>query len=246
MTGERLDVELVRRGLVETRSRAQALIGAGEVLVAGARCDKAGTRVPPEVDIRVVEPAPYVSRGGQKLAAALDAFSVLPTGRVAADLGASTGGFTDCLLQRGAARVYAIDVGYGQLAWSLRSDPRVVVMERTNARHLESLPEVPSLVVGDLSFISLALILPAIHRIAAPEADIVLLVKPQFEVGRADVGKGGRVTDAEARARAIAGVVEVARSLGFRLVSDMPSPILGAKSGNIEHLVHLTPGALCG
>lgn len=236
----RLDQLLIARGLAPSRQRAQALIRAGQVLVDDTPVDKPGTRVDDQAAVRLRGAAlPYVSRGGLKLAAGLEAFPVDPAGRVCADLGASTGGFTDCLLQRGAARVYAIDVGYGQLAWKLRQDDRVVVMERTNARHLEGLPEPATLVVGDLSFISLTHILPAIARLAAPGADCVLLIKPQFEAGRAGVGKGGVVRDPAVRAAAIARVLEAARSAGFATLGAVPSPVAGAKKGNIEELVHL-------
>jgi 23S rRNA (cytidine1920-2'-O)/16S rRNA (cytidine1409-2'-O)-methyltransferase len=183
-----------------------------------------------------VEPLPFVSRGGLKLAAALDAWPVSVAGRLCADLGASTGGFTDCLLQRGASRVFAVDVGYGQLAWSLRQDPRVVVLERTNARNLASLPEAPELIVGDLSFISLRLILPAVRRLLAPAGEAVLLVKPQFEVGRHAVGKGGKVKDPAA---ALDEVSAAAVATGFTVRGRMPSPIAGAKAGNQEWLVWL-------
>jgi len=239
---ERLDLELVRRGLCDTRARAQALVLAGEVKVDGRVETKAGTRI--GVDQRVelgADPLPYVSRGGLKLAHGLDAFAVNPAGRVAVDLGASTGGFTDCLLQRGAARVYAVDVGYGQIAWKLRQDPRVVVMERTNARHLDRLPEPASLLVGDLSFISLALVLPAVRRLVTPGGDVVVLVKPQFEVGRERVGKGGLVSDPEARADALAAVRAAAASEGFQPLGEVESPLRGAKSGNVEYLLHLRP-----
>ena len=235
---ERLDVELVRRGLAETRSRAQQLISAGEVLVDEVVWDKAGSKVRPEQAVRVrVVVLPYVSRGGLKLEAALDTFGVLPAGRTCADLGASTGGFTDCLLQRGAARVYAVDVGYGQLAWKLRQDPRVVTLERTNVRHLTELPEPVSLVVGDLSFISLHLILPAVARLHPDDA--VLLVKPQFEVGREAIGKGGLVKDVAARAAAVASVADAARAAGFEVAGERESPITGGKSGNVEWLLWL-------
>lgn len=235
---ERLDVLLVERGLVETRSKAVALIRAGSVLVSERPCDKPAERVPVDAPIRLRETLRYVSRGGYKLEAALDAFGVDPAGRVAADLGASTGGFTDCLLQRGAARVYAIDVGYGQLAWSLRQDPRVVVMERTNVRHLEALPEPVSLIVGDLSFISLTLVLPAILRLGASGAEAVLLVKPQFEAGREGVGRGGVVRDAAVRQDAISGVVQALSEAGLSVLGGIDSPLPGAKQGNVEHLVH--------
>lgn len=236
----RLDRLLVDRGLVATRQRARAMVLAGQVLVDDFPVTKAGAQVRPDANLRLRVPDhPYVSRGGLKLAAALDAFGVDPAGAVCADLGASTGGFTDCLLQRGAARVYAVDVGYGQLAWKLRQDERVVVMERTNARHLESLPEAVSLLVGDLSFISLRLILPAIARLVIPGGDCVLLVKPQFEVGREHVGAGGRVRDPAARAAAIQRVGDDATAAGFQVAADVESPVPGAKAGNVEHLLHL-------
>lgn len=240
MKGERLDVALVARGLAPTRQRAQALVAAGAVLIDEVPCDKPATAVRPEQVLRLrAEPLKYVSRGGLKLEAALDAWPVSPVGRICADLGASTGGFTDCLLQRGAARVYAVDVGYGQLAWSLRQDPRVVVMERTNARHLEALPEAPSLIVGDLSFISLTLILPAVRRLLPPGGEAVLLVKPQFEVGRAAIGKGGKVKDEAAVGRALDEIASAAEQCGFTERGRMESPVLGAKAGNREWLVWL-------
>lgn len=240
MMPERLDLALVRIGLSPTREKARGEILSGNVLVNDRPVDKAGASVRPGDAIRLREaPLRYVSRGGLKLEAALDRFGVAPEGRVCADLGASTGGFTDCLLQRGAARVYAIDVGYGQLAWSLRQDPRVVVMERTNARSLDALPEPVTLLVGDLSFISLQLILPAIRRLLAPEGEAVLLVKPQFEVGRERVGRGGLVRDEAARADALAGVAEAARAQGFGVRGEMESPVPGAKAGNIEWLLWL-------
>ncbi len=235
----RLDQALVERGLAETRAKAQALIRAGSVLVEERPCDKPAELVDLDAQIRVREALRYVSRGGYKLEAALDAFGVDPTGRVCVDLGASTGGFTDCLLQRGAARVYAIDVGYGQLAWSLRQDPRVVVMERTNARHLTGLPEPVSLLTGDLSFISLTLMLPAILAIGGAGAEAVLLVKPQFEAGREGVGKGGVVRDPEARAAAIQRVLDACVAHQVQVLGGVDSPLPGAKQGNVEHLVHL-------
>ena len=234
----RLDQLVVDRGLAETRTRASALIRAGAVLVRDVVADKPGTELPPDVPLRLRgEGLRYVSRGGGKLEAALERFGVDVAGRVCADLGASTGGFTDCLLQHGAARVYAIDVGYGQLAWSLRQDPRVVVMERTNVRTLDGLPEPMDLLVGDLSFISLTKVLPALLRLGAPEA--VLLVKPQFEAGREGVGRGGVVRDADVRAAAIAGVVAAAEAAGAQVLGQMDSPVPGAKAGNVEHLLHL-------
>src|SRR5512136_1830273 len=179
----RLDQLLVQRGLVESRERGQRLIMAGEVLVNDQPADKPGTLVAEDASVRIKEPLPYVSRGGLKLAAALDRFLIPIANAVCADVGASTGGFTDCLLQRGAARVYAVDVGYGQLDWKLRIDPRVVVLERTNIRYLESLPEEPDLAVVDVSFISLRLVLPVVYRLCSGGAECVALVKPQFEAG---------------------------------------------------------------
>lgn len=237
---ERLDLELVRRGLAPSRERAQAEIRSGNVLVAERVVDKPGQKVDAALPIRLREAAlRYVSRGGLKLEAALDQFGVVPSGWVCADFGASTGGFTDCLLQRGAARVYAIDVGYGQLAWTLRQDERVVVMERTNARHLDTLPEPVRLVVGDLSFISLRLILPSVAAVLAPGGEAVVLVKPQFEVGREHIGKGGLVRDEAARVRALREVAEAAGTTGMRVMGEMESPVPGAKAGNREWLLHL-------
>jgi len=237
---QRLDARLVALGLAESRQRAQALIRAGQVLVDDVPRDKPATQVTAGARIRIRgEQLPFVSRGGLKLEAGLDAFGVDPSERTCADLGASTGGFTDCLLQRGAARVYAIDVGYGQLAWKLRTDPRVVVMERTNARHIDQLPEPVSLVVADLSFISVTRMLPAILRIGATAAEAVLLVKPQFEAGPGGVGRGGRVKSDEVRAAAISEVVSACADAGFRVLGSCRSPIAGAKAGNVEELVHL-------
>jgi 23S rRNA (cytidine1920-2'-O)/16S rRNA (cytidine1409-2'-O)-methyltransferase len=238
--GERLDVELVRRGLAESRQKAQALVMAGAVLVDEKPCDKPATRVLAEQAVRLrAEPLRYVSRGGLKLEAALDTFGIDPAGRTCVDLGASTGGFTDCLLQRGAERVYAIDVGYNQLAYKLRVDPRVVVMERTNARNLEALPEPVGLLVGDLSFISLRLILPSARRLLSPDGEAVVLVKPQFEVGPGDVGKGGLVRDPAARMRALEEVSGAARACGFGARGSMESPVPGARAGNVEWLLWL-------
>lgn len=239
----RLDQRVVAAGLVASRQQAQALIEGGEIAVGGLIRTKPGALVDADAAVALLGEGPrFVGRGGHKLEAALDAFSVSVAGRVAADLGASTGGFTDCLLQRGAARVYAVDVGYGQLAWSLRQDPRVVVLERTNARTLEALPEEISLLVGDLSFISLRLILPAVHRLLPPGGEAVLLIKPQFEAGPAGVGRGGRVRDEAIRAEAIAGVVAEAAARGFEVRGTVPSPIAGLKAGNIEELIHLVRG----
>src|SRR5579864_5259481 len=203
---KRLDVLLVERGLAESRTQAQAFVLAG--LVAGH--DKPGEQVDEAVELELKGRPPYVSRGGEKLAHALDALGVDPSGLDCLDVGASTGGFTDVLLQRGAARVIAVDVGYGQLHERLRSDPRVTVLERTNARALEELPFAPQLVVCDVSFISVRVALPAVFRLAAPGWQAVVLVKPQFEAGRADVGKGGVVRDEAVRARVVREVAEAA------------------------------------
>ncbi len=237
MSRTRIDQLLVERGLVETRNRASALIRAGEVLVEEQVVDKPGTRIKDTAQIRLrKEACPYVSRGGLKLQAALDGFKIDPTGWVCVDLGASTGGFTDCLLQRGAERIYAIDVGYGQLAWKLRSDERVVVMERTNARHLESLPETIDLLVADLSFISLHKVVPAMKRIA-PGAQAVLLIKPQFEAGPGQVARGGVIRDPDLRSETISRVIGELESLGCHSKGTLASPIAGAKKGNIEELI---------
>jgi len=249
MARERLDLLCVARGLAPSRSRAQALIAAGQVLVDDRVVAQAGTAVPLEAELRLRgEPLPFVSRGGLKLAAALDHFGVDCGDRLALDVGASTGGFTDCLLQRGARHVVAIDVGYGQLAWKLRQDPRVTVLERTNARQLtvELLQArldpaagwPPTLATVDVSFISLRLVLPAIVACLAAAAPIVALVKPQFEAGRGGVGHGGVVRDPATRARAIEGIAEWARANGLTVVGGLDAPIAGPK-GNLEHLLLL-------
>jgi 23S rRNA (cytidine1920-2'-O)/16S rRNA (cytidine1409-2'-O)-methyltransferase len=237
---ERLDTLLVEQGLVESRERAQRLILAGAVTVDGAVRDKPGQRIPAESVIEVRHTLPYVSRGGLKLAAALDAFNLAVAGLVAVDVGASTGGFTDCLLQRGAARVYAIDVGYGQLAWKLRNDPRVVVLERTNIRYLEELPgnELADLAVIDASFIGLALVLPATLRLLKPAAQIVALIKPQFEAGKDQVGKGGVVRDPRIHRRVIEETAELANQLDLGVAGLTVSPAPGP-AGNVEFLIWL-------
>ena len=243
---ERIDLVLVERGLAESRTQAQALVIAGAVVVGEARVDKPGALVDPAAPIRLKEdaaPKLYVSRGAQKLLGALAAFPVDPAGKTCADLGASTGGFTDLLLQRGAAKVYAVDVGYGQLHGKLRDDPRVVVRERENARHLTAaaLGERVALVVGDLSFISLRLVLPAVKDLLLPGGDAILLVKPQFEVGKGEVGKGGVVRDDAKRRAALEAVSEAARGLGFLVLGHAESPIEGP-AGNREWLLHLRLG----
>lgn len=239
---ERLDKLLVDLGLVETRARARATIMAGEVRVNGERVDKVGTPVPLDARIEVATPLPYVSRGGFKLAGALDAFDVPVAGRVCADVGACTGGFTDVLLQRGAARVYAIDVGQGQLDWKLRQNERVVVMERVNARYLETLPEPVELVVIDVSFISLRLILPAAREWLAAEADVVALIKPQFEAGPESVGKGGIVRDPAVHRAVLVGLLGWAAAEGWGVAGLVRSSIQGT-DGNVEFLAHLRPNA---
>ncbi|HWU87573.1 MAG TPA: TlyA family RNA methyltransferase [Kofleriaceae bacterium] len=243
MPRERLDKLLVDRNLAASRERARALVMSGVVLVHGQRETKPGTLVDPAAEIALQVPDhPYVSRGALKLAKGLDAFGIDPAGAVALDIGASTGGFTDVLLRRGAARVYAIDVGYGQLAWSLRQDPRVVAIERTNVRELDParIPEPCDLAVVDVSFISLTLVLPHIALLLRPPAGkpIVALVKPQFEVGRQLVGKGGVVRDPEARRGAVERVRTWAAAHGFQPGEDVESPITGP-AGNVEYLLLL-------
>ncbi len=240
---KRLDVLLVERALAETRQRAQALILAGEVTVNGQVVAQAGKAVPDGATIVVRAPLPYVSRGGLKLAGALDAFHVEPREKICADIGASTGGFTDCLLQRGAVRVYAIDVGYGQLAWKLRTDVRVVVMDRVNARYLEALPEPIDLITMDASFISLALLLPAIKRFLQEQGEIVALVKPQFEAGRDQVGRGGIVRDHRVHRAVLAKIAQSARDERLRVRGICASPIQGA-DGNHEFFIHLSKAAM--
>lgn len=238
MAGVRLDRLLVDRGLAPSRERAQRLIMAGGVLVDDRPVTKAGTLVATNATVRLREaPSQWVSRGGEKLAGALDAFGLEVAGRVALDIGASTGGFTDVLLARGARRVIAVDVGYGQLAWRLQQDARVTILDRTNVRHLTAaaLPEPPSLVTVDVSFISLTLVLPAIASLldASAAADVVALVKPQFEAGREAVGKGGVVRDPGARAAAVARVREAATAWGLAVRGEAAS-VLPGPAGNRE------------
>ncbi|MFN3982308.1 MAG: TlyA family RNA methyltransferase [Caldilinea sp.] len=238
---ERLDTLVVERGLAESRAQAQRLIMAGEIEVDGVRQDKPGRPVSADATITVRKPLPYVSRGGVKLAAALDAFAIDVSGLTAVDVGASTGGFTDCLLQRGAARVYAIDVGYGQLAWKLQTDPRVVVLDRTNVRHLEALPDgaLADLAVIDASFISLSLVLPATLRLIKPDAQVIALVKPQFEAGVDDVGKGGVVRDSKVHRRVLMKICAGAQALDLVVSGLIASPAPGP-AGNVEFLLWIT------
>jgi 23S rRNA (cytidine1920-2'-O)/16S rRNA (cytidine1409-2'-O)-methyltransferase len=241
----RADQLLVARGLAPTRARAQALVLAGKVYVGEKRVDKAGSLLAEDADISVRgEDHPYVSRGGVKLAGALDAFGVDARGKRCLDLGASTGGFTDCLLQRGAASVAAVDVGYGQLAHSLRTDPRVLVLERTNARTLEpsQIGGAAELVVVDASFIGLAQLLPAIARCLVPKGELVALVKPQFEAGREAVSRGkGVVRDPQVRAAAIERVTSDVRDAGFEVLATTDSVLAGPK-GNVEAFLHARVG----
>jgi 23S rRNA (cytidine1920-2'-O)/16S rRNA (cytidine1409-2'-O)-methyltransferase len=237
---QRIDRLLVERGLAETREKAQALIMAGQVRVAGQRVEKAGTAVAVDAGIEVAQTMPWVSRGGYKLAAALDHWGIDVGGRVCADVGSSTGGFTDCLLQRGAARVHCVDVGKGQLHWKLRQDERVVLHEGVNARYLDEkeLGERVQLAVCDVSFISVTLILPVLARLLAEPYEFIVLVKPQFEVGRKQVGKGGIVREPELHRQACEKVRRAAESLGF--ATDLiESPIAGAE-GNKEFLLYGT------
>jgi 23S rRNA (cytidine1920-2'-O)/16S rRNA (cytidine1409-2'-O)-methyltransferase len=231
---KRLDVLLVERGLAESRAQAQALVIAGRV----HGYDKPGTQVDDAAELEVERPPPYVSRGGEKLAHALDAFGVDPAGRDCLDVGASTGGFTDVLLQRGAARVIAVDVGYGQLHDRLRRDPRVTVLERTNARELRELPFPPQLVVGDVSFISLRLALPPALALAQAGWEAVVLVKPQFEAGRSEVGKGGVVRDVVVRRRVVREIAHAALGWGAETAGVVDSGLPGPK-GNREVFLHL-------
>lgn len=250
MPRRRLDTLLVERGLAASRDRARALILAGEVHVEGLTAPKAGALVADDVDVVVRVPDhPWVGRGGLKLAHALEAFAVVVDGRDALDVGASTGGFTDVLLARGARSVVALDVGHGQLDWRLRQDPRVVVLERTNARTLtgDRLPEGHrdfDIVTVDVSFISLRLVLPRLVALLRPGADLVVLVKPQFEAGRREVGAGGIVRDPDVHRRVVDDIADVSRRLGLRVMASTPSPVTGA-DGNREFLLHLRGEGPC-
>ncbi len=243
---KRLDTLMVDKGLVPSRERARSLIMAGRVLVEGVRVEKAGKEVPYDAEVLVKEYMPYVSRGGLKLEAALDGFGVDPKGLSLLDAGASTGGFTHCLLKRGAKRVIAVDVGYGQFDWELRKDPRVTLLERTNIRFLDpaSLLYPVDGAVADLSFISLTLVLPKFYEILPLGGWLIPLVKPQFEVGRADVGKGGVVRDEQKIRAAIEKVKSSAQGCAFQVLGELESPIRGPK-GNREFLLYLkkTDGA---
>jgi 23S rRNA (cytidine1920-2'-O)/16S rRNA (cytidine1409-2'-O)-methyltransferase len=247
----RIDLVLVERGFAESRHKAQALLLAGQILVEEQKVDKPGQLIDPVAGIRVLRQLPFASRAGAKLQAALDHFQISVAGRACADLGASTGGFTDCLLQNGAGRIHAFDVGKGQLAWRLRSDPRIVVRDEFNVRNLKpgDIPGDVLFVCMDLSFISVAKVLPALKDAifrneelpkedSQSPIDVIVLVKPQFEVGKGEVGKGGIVRDPVKRLRALEGVAEFARQAGFRVLGSIPSPITGAE-GNQEFLLRL-------
>ena len=237
---KRLDVLLVERGLQESRQRAQAAIMSGEVFVAGQRVDKPGTAVAEDAEIEVKGGLAYVSRGGLKLEKAMASFPIDLNGAVCADIGASTGGFTDCMLQNGAEKVYAVDVGYGQLAWKLRSDPRVVCLERTNARYLttEQIPEPLDFASIDVSFISLKLIFPALYELLKEKGHVACLIKPQFEAGREKVGKKGVVRDPAVHLEVLEHFLEHAKEFHFTVLGITYSPIRGPE-GNIEYLGYL-------
>ena len=238
----RLDLALVARGLFDSREKARRAVMAAQVLVDGQPAPKPGTMIPPDAKLEVVAKEKFVGRGGYKIEAALDAFAIDVAGRICADIGASTGGFTDCLLQRGAAKVFALDVGHGQLDWRLRQDPRVVVREGVNARHLQpdAFDPAPTLAVADVSFISLTLIFPAVFALLPPEADMVVLIKPQFELSKADVGRGGIVREEATRLRAVEKIHSFIKNSGHCWVGSITSPITG-RDGNVEFLAHLKP-----
>lgn len=242
MKRQRLDQVLLERGFAESRQKAAAMVLAGQIIVGEHRASKPGHKIDPDADLRIKgEQSAYVSRGGYKIEAALDEFNLDPKGKICVDIGASTGGFTDCLLQRGAKKIYAVDVGYGQLAWKLREDPKVHNIERQNIRNLprEAIPDQIDLVVVDASFISLKLVLPKIWELLEPGGEVVALVKPQFEVGKGQVGKGGVVRDPELRRQAVEAVGVESENQGFAILGTMESPIVGAKKGNVEYLIHL-------
>ena len=244
MKKQRLDQLVFDLGYAESRERAKTTIMSGLVFVNGQRVDKPGTAVDPEARIEVRgEAIPFVSRGGFKLDKALKVFPVDPAGKVCIDCGASTGGFTDVLLQHGAAKVYAVDVGYGQLAWKLRTDDRVVNLERTNLRYVspEQIPEPIDLAVMDVSFISIRLVIPAVKALLKPDADYICLIKPQFEAGREEVGKKGVVRDPAVHEQVVLGILEFARQSGFTVMGLDYSPIKGPE-GNIEYICHLKNG----
>ena len=236
---QRLDIELYQRGLAPSREKARGMIMAGEVLVNGEMKDKPGLRITNEDVLTVKSKPQFVSRGGEKLAGALEDFAFDVSGLICADVGASTGGFTDCLLQNNASKIYAIDVGYGQLDFRLRQDARVVVMERTNARYVEELGEPIDLAVIDASFISLRLLLPPVKNWLKPTGSVIALIKPQFEAGKSDVGKGGVIRDSDIHSRVIQEISAFAEDTGFYIQGLILSPLKGP-AGNIEFLIYLT------
>ncbi len=238
---QRIDVLMFERGLAPSREKARAMIMAGEVLVDGQPAPKPGASVAVEVNIVVKNKPRFVSRGGDKLAWALETFQVDVSGHICADVGASTGGFTDCLLQNGAARIYAIDVGYGQIDYALRQDERVIVIERTNARYLETLAEPVDFVTVDASFISLKILIPTIKNWLQPSSELILLIKPQFEAGREEVGKGGVVRDSKTHKRVLTDILTFMRQIGFDIRGLTTSPIKGP-AGNTEFLTWIHHG----
>jgi len=241
MAKKRLDLLVTERGFIDSREKAKAIIMSGQVFVDGQRADKPGASFADDCVIEIHgDVLKYVSRGGYKIEKALDEFGISPDGRVCIDCGASTGGFTDCLLQRGAVKVYDVDVGYGQLAWSIRNDPRVVVMERTNVRNIEPsmFNEKPSLAVIDVSFISLSLVLPAVRTVITDDGEVACLIKPQFEAGKDKVGKKGVVREPETHIEVLDNFIQNARNHGFYVKNITYSPIKGPE-GNIEYLGHL-------
>lgn len=238
---KRLDVLLVDLGLVESREKAKAVIMAGQVYVDHQKADKPGTSYPVTAQVELRGPLmPYVSRGGLKLEKAMQSFGLRLEGKIAMDIGASTGGFTDCMLQNGAVKVYSVDVGYGQLAWKLRNDPRVINLERTNIRYVtrEQVPDPVEFVSMDVSFISLKLVLPVAEKLMAEDAEAVCLIKPQFEAGRENVGKKGVVRDSKVHAQVIQGIVDYVTTIGFSVLGLTYSPIKGPE-GNIEYLLYI-------
>ncbi|NNG66767.1 TlyA family RNA methyltransferase [Caldanaerobacter subterraneus] len=235
---ERIDVLLVKRGFFSSREKAKAAIMAGEVYVDGKRAEKAGEMVKEDSKIEIKgNSLPYVSRGGLKLEKALQLFGIDVRGKIALDVGASTGGFTDCLLKHGAQKVYAVDVGYGQLHWSLRNDPRVVVMEKTNIRFLNALPEMVDIITIDVSFISLEIVVPAADKFLKSEGEIVALIKPQFEAGREKVGKKGIVRDKDVHKEVLEKIIKLFKNINYGVCGITYSPIKGAE-GNIEYLIY--------
>ena len=240
MRKKRLDSLLVERGIIQSRERAKGLILSGDVRVNGNPVNKAGTLIDENAEIEITKDIPYVSRGGLKLEKAIKEFNINVKDKVAIDVGASTGGFTDCLIQYGAKKVYAVDVGYGQLAWKLRNDPRVVIIERKNVRYIKpsDIGEPVDIATIDVSFISLKLVLPVVKNLLKENGEIIALIKPQFEVGKGEVGKGGIVKDEEKHKKVISEIKSFAIDSGFKVLNVTESPIAGQK-GNVEFLIYL-------